>query len=114
MTPDPSENQLVVPPAFVALFVPPGRLRPTEPWSTIAERHEFCDDLAQALTDTARQRLADLHLSEDEVLERTLAGLRDSPGLVSGPEALWVTRRLAELLDWPLNGELAPDSTAER
>lgn len=114
MTPDPSENQVVVPPAFVALFVPPGRLRPTEPWATIAERHEFCDDLAQALTDTARQRLVDLHLSEDEVLERTLAGLRESPDLVSADEALWVTRRLAELLDWPLNGPLSPASGAER
>ena len=105
-----SESQIAIPPAFIALFVPPGRVKPTASWAHIAERHEFCEDLATMLTDTARARLFELHISEEEVLERTLAGLRENTALVSADEALWVTRRLAELLEWPLTGELAPDA----
>ena len=42
-------SQVLVPPAFVALYLAPGRLKPTRPAAEIAQRHEFCEDLAQSL-----------------------------------------------------------------
>ena len=97
------DNQLVVPERFVALFVPLGRTKPTEPWPVILQRYELCDDLAQALEERARQLHWELGVTEADVLERIRAGL-DQPGGagLSGPEVLWVVGRLAELLGWPV------------
>jgi len=98
------ESQIVVPPSFVALFLPEGARRPTAPREHIAERYELCEDLAQMLTDEARSRLFELGIAESDVLERILAGLLAAP-VVEANEAHWVIRRLAELLDWePLAG----------
>ena len=41
------DNQIIIPPSFIALFVPPGRIKPTEPREVIAERYELCEDLAR-------------------------------------------------------------------
>lgn len=101
------DSQIVVPPSFVALFVPPGRLKPTLPREQIAERHELCEDLAQMLTETAQLKRFELGITEDDVLLRLHAGLAEG-GLVDAAEARWVTHRLAELLEWPqpvLEGE---------
>jgi hypothetical protein len=93
-------NQIDIPPSFVALFVPAGRIKPTEPRAVIAERYEFCEDLAQMLVDTAQQRLFELSVHETDVLRRIREGL-GSPGQpVSAVEADWVVRRLAEVLGW--------------
>lgn len=94
------DSQIVVPPSFVALYVPPGRLKPTLPREQIAERHELCEDLAQMLTETAQLKRFELGITEDDVLVRLHAGL-GAGGVVSADEARWVTCRLAELLDWP-------------
>jgi hypothetical protein len=97
------ESQIVIPPAFIALFVPSGRIRPTESRAFIAERHEFCEDLASTLTETAQQHLWSLGVTEGDVLERIHRGLCDTVGgqaAVSSAEARWVIGRLAELLDW--------------
>ncbi|MBX3621394.1 MAG: ATPase with chaperone activity [Rhizobacter sp.] len=94
------EYQIEVPPSFIALFVPPGRIKPTAPRETIRERYEFCEDLAHMLTDTARARLWELGITERDVLERIHAGLVSGTVGVSADEAVWVTRRLAELLGW--------------
>ncbi len=94
-------SQLVVPAAFVALFVPPGRSRPSLPLREIAERHEFCEDLAQSLVEPSRERLWALGIAEQDVLERVLGGLQGDGSPVSAAEASWVTGRLAELLGWP-------------
>jgi hypothetical protein len=99
------DSQIVVPDAFVALFQPPGdhrSRRPSEPRDVIAARHEFCEDLAQMLTETARQKLFDLGIAESDVLERIWQGLLAAGSPVSPAEAGWVTGRLAELLDWPV------------
>jgi hypothetical protein len=93
-------GQQPVPASFVALFTPGGRLKPTVPWAHIAERHEFCEDLAQLLTDTARQQLWALKVTEADVLERIGRGLRGEGAPVDGAEAQWVLTRLAELLGW--------------
>ena len=94
------DNQIIVPPSFIALFVPPGRLRPTEPREHIAARYELCEDLAQMLCETALTQRATLGVTELDVLERVHRGLGEG-GIVSEAEAAWVLRRLAELLDWP-------------
>jgi hypothetical protein len=97
MTDDDSNSQLVVPPAFIALFIPPGRLKPTESRAQIAARHEFCEDLAQSLVEMARNQRWSLGITTDDVLERIargLAGLELSEG-----ERGWVLGRLGELID---------------
>jgi hypothetical protein len=117
------DSQIVVPPSFIALFVPPGRIKPTASRQTIAARYDLCEDLAQMLTETARAKQFELGVDEATVLERMLRGLLEQgatsmdatkdgatdgatdasepPGIVTAAEAQWVVRRLAELLDWP-------------
>lgn len=99
------DSQIVVPPSFVALFVPPGRIKPGAPREHIAARHELCEDLAQALTEPAATRQWELGLSEDLVLERMGQGLNAEASGLTAAEARWVLRRLAELLGWPDPGE---------
>lgn len=94
------DSQIIVPPSFIALFVPPGRIKPTEPREHIAQRYELCEDLAQMLCDQALARRAELGITEHDVLERIGRGLHGGD-VVNADEATWVIRRLAELLDWP-------------
>ena len=95
------ENQIVVPPSFIALYVEPGRLKPSAPRLEIAARYEFCEDLAQMLTEQAMDKRWQLSITEDDVLQRMLGGLCGTDSVVNEPEARWVVTRLAELLDWP-------------
>lgn len=92
-------SQILVPSSFTALFVPPGRLKPTEPAAVIEQRYELCEDFAQTLVDQARARLWELGISEADVLQRMAQGLSASD-VFSTQEAEWVLRRLAELLGW--------------
>lgn len=101
------DSQVLVPDAFVALFRPADTRRPTEPREVIAARHELCEDLAQMLTETARQKLFKLGVAESDVLERIHRGLMAEGSPVSSAEADWVIGRLAELLDWPLPSSAA-------
>ena len=94
------ESQILVPPSFVALYLAPGRSRPSAPRAEIAARHEFCEDLATLLTERAAQIRWDLGITETDVLERVHRGLLGDAAPVSAAEARWVIRRLAELLDW--------------
>ena len=95
------ESQIVVPPSFIALFVAPGRIKPSASRTEIAARYEFCEDLAQMLTEQAQDKRWQLGVTEDIVLERMLGGLQATTSVVNTAEAVWVVRRLAELLDWP-------------
>jgi hypothetical protein len=95
------DSQILVPESFTALFVPPGRLRPTETREHIAQRYELCEDMAQMLTETAQTKRFELGITEADVLERVHLGLRQEVSGVSQAEACWVVRRLAELLEWP-------------
>ena len=101
------ENQIAIPRPFIDLFIPKGSIKPSEPRAVIAERYELCEDMAQMLTETARERLFELGVAEADVLDRIHRGLRAEPSPVSAPEATWVVCRLAELLDWPLPQDLA-------
>lgn len=94
------DNQIEVPPSFIALFVEPGRIKPNAPRAEIQQRYEFCEDLASMLTETAQSRLWELGITEGDVLERIHQGLLAGPVGVNAAEARWVTRRLAELLGW--------------
>lgn len=95
------EYQIVVPPSFIALYVPPGRIKPSAPRHEIAERYELCEDLAQMLTEQAMDKRWQLSVTEDDVLQRMLSGLQSADSVVNEAEAVWVVTRLAELLDWP-------------
>ncbi len=97
-------NQIVVPPSFVALFVPPGRSKPTAAREEIAARYEFCEDLASMLTEHASAKLWELGITEGDVLERMHRGLVSGDMTLSALEAQWVICRLAELLGWHAGG----------
>ena len=94
------ESQAVLPASFIALYLAPGRTKPNAPREEIAQRYEFCEDLATLLVDPAQTKLWELGVTERDVLERTHAGLLTEPSNVTPAEAEWVLRRLAELLDW--------------
>lgn len=94
------ESQIVVPPSFVALFIEPGRFRPSAPYPEIAARHEICEDMAAMLTEHAKTVLWQLGIAEEDVLQRVHAGLLSADSGVSAAEAQWVTCRLAEMLEW--------------
>jgi hypothetical protein len=93
-------NQIVTPPSFIALFVPPGRSKPTASREDIAARYEFCEDLANMLTEHASAKLWELGITEADVLERMHRGLVSGDMTLSTLEAQWVICRLAELLGW--------------
>ena len=94
------QPQTEIPPSFVALYLAPGRSRPSAGRAEICARYEFCEDLAQLLTEHARAMLFELGITEDDVLERCHRGLSVDAAPVGGAEAIWVMRRLAELLGW--------------
>lgn len=96
-----SDSQIVIPPSFIQLFVPAGKTRPIEPREVIARRYDLCEDMAQMLTETAREKHFALGVDEADVLVRIRSGLMADATLVSEAEAHWVVRRLAELLGWP-------------
>jgi len=93
-------SQILIPDSFVALYLAPGRAKPALPRDELAARYELCEDLAQALVEHARAMLFGQGVSEDEVLLRCHRGLLVEGSVVSAPQAEWVVRRLAELLDW--------------
>lgn len=100
-------NQLIVPDSFLALYITPGRLRPSESRAFINGRYELCEDLANHLFEYARAQHHDLGVSEDEVLRRCELGLLSAASGVNEAEAVWVIRRLAELEGWPWTGRAA-------
>ena len=97
-----SSSQIHIPPSFVALYLPPGKLKPSLAFDELAQRYELCEDMASLLTERAQEMLHGLGITEDDVLQRCLQGLQAEPAVVSAAEAFWVVCRLAELLGWGL------------
>ena len=100
------ESQITVPASFTALFIEPGRSRPSASRAHIAQRYDLCEDLANLLTEQASTIKWELGVTEHDVLERVLRGLLAGPApgaaaVVDEREARWVVTRLAELLGWP-------------
>ena len=91
------ESQVVVPPSFVALFIPPRQTRPTESRGTIAARYELCEDLALSLLEHPLLRVED-EADRGHAVVRILEALVADDAVVSRREAEWVVARLEELL----------------
>ena len=96
------ESQIEIPPSFVALYVPPGRIKPTLARAELSARYELCEDLANLLTEKAANMQFTLGITEELVLQQCELGLLAEPAVVSPAEARWVVCRLAELLNWPM------------
>jgi hypothetical protein len=99
------ENQTFVPESFSALYLD-GRKRLVITKAELALRSEFCEDLANVMTDHCSTVHFRDGIDEATVLERCLAGLRQMESGVSAQEAHWVTRRTAELLGWEWPAQL--------
>ncbi len=93
-------NQINIPPTFIALFVEPGRSKPSATREHIYERYDLCEDLANLLTEQATNKLWELGITEADVLERIHQGLADDEIGLTAAEAQWVILRLAEILGW--------------
>jgi hypothetical protein len=96
------DSQIRVPERFIALFIEPGRIKPRLSRTEIETRHELCEDLAQMLTDTAREQAWALGITGDDVLERIRRGLPGCGLEIDPAEQGWVIGRLAELMGWPI------------
>ena len=96
------EFQIQIPQSFVALYVPPGKIKPVMGQREMAARYELCEDMAQLLTEQAANQQFQRGLTEAQALESCLQGLLASPEVMTEAEARWVVCRLAELLQWPL------------
>jgi hypothetical protein len=101
MNSDDDGSQQILPPSFLALYLSPGRTRPNAPRAEIADRYEYCEDLATALMDMADNQRWSLGVNEEAVLERVWRGLAEGEAVANRAEARWVVLRLAELLNWP-------------
>ena len=93
-------NQIEPPPSFVALFASPTGHKLLEPMSTVRQRYELCEDLAQALTEQASVNQFKSGGSERDVLAKMEGVLAAEESPVTAREARWVVTRLAELLGW--------------
>jgi len=94
-------DQTQVPDSFVAIYMQPGRLKPTASRAAITARYEWCEDLANHLFEYTRAQHFDLGIAESDVLNRVHQGLLGDASGVNSAEATWVVYRLAELQGWP-------------
>ncbi len=94
------DNQIIIPPSFIAIFVEPGRIKPSASKEHIHERYDLCEDMANLLTEQASNKLWELGITESDVLLRIGNGLAETDIGLSQPEADWVVKRLAEILGW--------------
>lgn len=92
--------QIDIPASFIALYMLPGRSKPSEPRDEVAARYELCEDMATMLTETASNMLFSLKITEMDVLQRCRQGLVGYSEVLTESEANWVLQRLAELLGW--------------
>ena len=93
------DNQILVPPSFIALYSDAGQ-RLVCPAQDVRERYELCEDLACHLVEQAQQLYHGGARSEEGVLLGIHAGLAGPDAGVTPAEARWITLRLAELLGW--------------
>ena len=94
------DNQIEIPPSFMAMYVTPGRDRPNAPQEVVVARYELCEDMACLLAEQAQTLMDKDNLSEREVLLRCHQGLLADSLALNERESVWVIHRLAELLEW--------------
>jgi hypothetical protein len=104
------DNQTIIPPSFIALFIEPGRTKPSATREHIYARYDLCEDLTNVLTEQATNKLWELGITETDVLERIHQGLGDVDIGLTAVEAQWVILRLAEILGWQ---EMIPPSQGQ-
>lgn len=93
------ENQIFVPPSFMAVYSDArGRLRARS--DAVRERYSLCEDLANHLVERAQILYHVQAPSEAEILRGIHAGLRTAESGMAPGEATWIVSRLAELLAW--------------
>lgn len=101
---DYAEYQIEIPPSFVALYSD-AQQRLLIAVEKLRLRYEVCEDLAQHLAGPAQTMLDAVPDSSPatgiDIQRRILKGLLSGESGIDEREACWVTRRLAELLDWP-------------
>lgn len=93
------DSQIVVPPSFIAIYVAPGKIKPSVSRDQLVQRYEFCEDFAQVLLEQAKSKQWELGISQDVVIERISQGLKDAQDQWSAQEATWIITRLVELLE---------------
>ena len=94
------DYQIIVPPSFIALFVEPGRIKPSASREYIYARYDLCEDMANLLTEQASNKLWELGITQTDVLERIHRGVLTQGVGLTELEAGWVVQRLAEILGW--------------
>lgn len=100
------DNQIEIPQSFMAMYLRPGSQRPSAAHEVVLRRYELCEDLACILSESAHTTVFKENISEQALLMRCHQGLMTGDSAVTPPEADWVVRRLAELLDWePWNAD---------
>jgi hypothetical protein len=97
----PDDNQILIPPSFIALYLDPGRTRPNAPREEIAARYELCEDTATLLIEHAQAMVFEQGAGEAQALLRCRQGLLVDASVFSAAEVGWIITRLAELLGWP-------------
>jgi hypothetical protein len=97
-------HQIHLPSTFTDLYRDPTRpyAKPLLPFEEICQRYDWCEDMAQILSEPSLNQMATLHITELDVIERTYRGLLSSPEVMSPKECRWVMQRLCELLNWSI------------
>lgn len=98
-----ADSQIIIPEAFLAVYTDPLRHRLTASKELVAQRYEFCEDLANLMTEQAAHIHFKTGCQEADVLEQLRLGLLNPDSGVSEAEGQWIVGRLGELLGW--NGE---------
>jgi hypothetical protein len=81
------DYQIEIPPSFLSLYVDAGRQKSNATREVIAARYELCEDLANLLTETAKNMFFSLGITERDVLERCHRGLIGEGAVVNEAEA---------------------------
>ena len=94
------DNQIEVPPSFMALYTARGGHRLTEPIAHVRVRYELCEDMAQMLAEAAAAAQFKSGGPPGPVLHDMRLALSGEASAVQPPEAAWIVARIAELLGW--------------
>lgn len=91
------DSQLYIPASFIALFIDPGQTKPHTPLADIAQRYDWCEDMAQLLVNTTQTQTHRLGITASDVIATVRRNLHQSETFTPA-EADWIVLRLDELL----------------
>jgi hypothetical protein len=91
------DSQLHIPASFVALFIAPGQTKPHTPWADIAQRYDWCEDMAQLLVNSTQTQAHRLGITASDAIATVRRGLHQG-NTFTPAEADWIVLRLDELL----------------